>query len=75
MRIWIRTQNDKVLILCEYIYVTGFEIRAGESEGKNYVLGAYDDSEEARDVLDCIQDFIAKGKRVYDMADPESNRS
>lgn len=75
MGIWIRTQNDRALVLCEYIYTSGFQVRTKGLDDKSHILGVYDDSEEARTVLDCIQDFIAKGKRVYDMADPESNRS
>ena len=62
MGIWIRSQNKVVLIRADNVWVDGEAIFANYVGDIHTWLGDYDSEAEAIQVLDMIQEYIAKGR-------------
>ena len=61
--IWIRSQNKRLLVNTEDIYVYSNNIKSGD---KDCFLGTYDSEERALEVLDMIQDAIEDGMSCHE---------
>lgn len=58
---WIRSQDKRRLVKCDFIRVNGNEIQANFSSNSYSVIAKYSSEEKALKVLDMIQEAI-KGK-------------